>query len=141
MSMEQVLCCFQPQILNCNMNQLLWIALGGAIGAVLRYLTGMGVNALLPFDFPNGTLVVNVLGCFAIGALFATLSTSELFSPFFRPFLIIGVLGGFTTFSSYGMEALILVQKQEHLKALGYVLLSNVLGLGAALAGFRIFNG
>jgi CrcB protein len=122
------------------MNQILWIAIGGAIGAVLRYLMVMGVANLFPFDFPLPTLLVNVIGSFAIGAIFAACSGVNNFMDTIKPFVIIGLLGGFTTFSSYSMETIILIQKSEIFRAFSYIILSNVVGISAAWIGFKIFE-
>ncbi len=122
------------------MNQIFWIALGGAMGAVLRYLLGSGINTLLPLDFPLGTLLVNVLGCFAIGAVFAALGSNQNFETTLRPFFVIGILGGFTTFSSYSMEIITLLQNKEAMKAFSYFFLSNALGFAAAWFGYKLFT-
>jgi CrcB protein len=108
---------------------LLQIALGGAIGSVLRFLTVTAVGA------PIGTLLVNVLGSFAMGALFVALSAR----PQISPLLMAGVLGGFTTFSAYSLDALKLWQAGQAVLAMVYaggsVILSLVaVAIGAALA-------
>jgi CrcB protein len=122
------------------MNQILWIAIGGAIGAVLRYLMVMGVANLFPFDFPLPTLLVNIIGSFAIGAILAAYGNSANFLETIKPFLIIGLLGGFTTFSSYSMETIIMFQKSEIFRAFSYIILSNVVGISAAWIGFKMFE-
>lgn len=108
---------------------LFQVALGGAIGSALRYLTVSAVGA------PVGTFVVNVLGSFVMGVLFVTLS-SRAHLP---PLLMTGVLGGFTTFSAFSLDAVKLYQADQPLSALAYVLASVILSvlacaLGAALA-------
>lgn len=105
------------------------VALGGAIGAVLRYLTVSAVSA------PLGTFVVNVAGSFAMGILFVALSSRASLSPL----LMTGILGGFTTFSAFSLDALKLWQSGQFPTALAYVagsvLFSLVaIALGAALA-------
>lgn len=122
------------------MNQILWIAIGGAVGAVLRYLMVMGVANLFPFDFPLPTLLVNIIGSFAIGAIFAAFNGTANFLETIKPLVIIGLLGGFTTFSSYSMETIILFQKSEIVKAFSYIILSNIVGISAAWIGFKIFE-
>jgi CrcB protein len=122
------------------MNQITWIALGGALGAVLRYLTVSGIAQLIPYEFPFGTLMVNILGSFAIGALLASYSGSATFEAQIRPFLIVGILGGFTTFSAFSMEMVQLVKNQETIKAIGYFFMSNLLGFTAAFLGFKWFS-
>jgi CrcB protein len=124
---------------------LLLIALGGAIGSVARFLIGLWVQPVRPglplTHFPVGTLVVNVTGCLAIGILHAIFygsphAASERAE--LRAFLLIGVLGGYTTFSSFGRETLNLVDNNQLGAAAAYVLLSNVLGLAAVWAGMRL---
>jgi CrcB protein len=122
------------------MKQVIWIAFGGAIGAILRYLTAVGINLLMPLNFPLGTLVVNILGCFIIGIVFASLNQLPNFESTLKPFLVIGILGGFTTFSSYAMELLQLTQTQQFGKALFYFSLSNFGGFAAAWLGFKTFS-
>ena len=91
---------------------LLQIALGGAIGASLRHLTGMQVARLLGTGFPWGTLAVNVLGCFAMGLVtMLVVRRPELGLQHAAPFLATGVLGGFTTFSAFSLETFLLVER------------------------------
>jgi CrcB protein len=122
------------------MIQVLWIALGGAIGAVLRYLMATGINAWIPVNFPIGTLLVNSLGCLIIGIVYSLLSTTPTYQTTLKPFLVIGILGGFTTFSSYAIETLQLAQTQQIMKALLYIALSNFIGLASAWVGFKVFS-
>jgi CrcB protein len=124
---------------------LLWIALGGAIGSVARFLLTLWVQPVRPgmplTHFPVGTLMVNVTGCLAIGVLHAIFYGGPHASterPELRAFLIVGVLGGYTTFSSFGRETLNLIGNNQLGAAAAYVLLSNVLGLGAVWAGMRV---
>jgi CrcB protein len=122
------------------MIQVLWIALGGAIGAVLRYLMATGINAWIPVNFPIGTLLVNSLGCLIIGIVYSLLSTTPTYQTTLKPFLVIGILGGFTTFSSYAIETFQLAQTQQIMKALLYIALSNFIGLASAWVGFKVFS-
>lgn len=122
------------------MNQILWIALGGAIGAVLRYAVSLGITNFWPIEFPMATLIVNILGCFAIGSIFAAFGNQANFQETIRPFFIIGVLGGFTTFSSFAFETLDLLKSSHAFKAFTYVALSNFLGILAAYMGFKLFT-
>lgn len=120
------------------MKTVFYVALGGAIGAVLR----LGINLLLKpenaVEFPIHTFLINTLGCLAIGFVFASvLKHSD--PHLLQYFIITGVLGGFTTFSSYTMEAVYLFDKARQLRAVSYILLSNVCGIGAAWLGFN-FN-
>ena len=116
------------------MHPLLMVGLGGAAGSVLRYwLGGLVQHRLETTGFPAGTLAVNLLGCFAIGALAALVETRHAFSPDLRLLLGAGLLGGFTTFSAFGNETLTLLRSgQPALAAVNVV--ANV-GLGLVLAG------
>lgn len=111
------------------------IALGGALGALLRYaVSGLALRVLGP-GFPWGTLAVNLLGCFLIG-LFWALSDRVAFHPRVSPFLFTGLLGAFTTFSTYGLESINLLRDGEVLRGLTNIVASNGLGLVAVLLGF-----
>ena len=120
--------------LNIKLN-LLIIALGGALGAVSRFLLGNGVSRALGSALPYGTFVINIVGCFAMGLLMTIIVDREMLPAAWRLFLCVGFLGGFTTFSSFGYEALILLTEGRLLAALAYVGGSVVLGLVAAAAG------
>ncbi|WJW74378.1 fluoride efflux transporter CrcB [Thiohalobacter sp. IOR34] len=115
--------------------QWLAIAAGGAIGALLRYGMSNGVYALAGRGFPYGTLAVNVLGSLLMGILFVLLIERLDTGPALRAFWLIGLLGAFTTFSTFSIETLNLVESGETLKALGNVLLSVLLCVGAAALG------
>lgn len=113
------------------MKAWLLVGLGGAIGSVARYWCSGVVARAFGETFPWGTLTVNVVGCLLIG-LFASLTSPDgrLFVPGeWRLFVMLGLLGGFTTFSSFSLQTLSLVEDGEHLYAGGYVLLSLVLCL------------
>ena len=120
--------------MNIKLN-LLIIALGGALGAVSRFLLGNGVSRALGSALPYGTFVINIVGCFAMGLLMTIIVDREMLPAAWRLFLCVGFLGGFTTFSSFGYEALILLTEGRLLAALAYVGGSVVLGLVAAAAG------
>ena len=110
---------------------LIQIAIGGAIGSVLRYVTVTSVGT------PLGTLVVNALGSFAIGAAFVVLSTRTSWSPL----VMTGVLGGFTTFSAFSLDALRLWQNGQVMPAFVYVGASVFLSLVAVALGAAIARG
>jgi fluoride exporter len=116
----------------------LLIALGGAIGAVLRYWSGRWAVAVLGPSWPWGTLLVNVLGGFAIGAVVA-LSSRELLSPASRLFLTTGLLGGFTTFSAFSLEVVQLAERGAMTSAVVYILVSVLLSVGGVFFGLKIF--
>ena len=116
------------------MIQALFVGLGGFVGAVSRYGLTALMKRLAGAEFPYGTLVANVLGCLAIGALFS-LVEDPLEYPNGRAFLVIGPLGGFTTFSSFGHETLSLFSRGQLGAALGNVALNMILCLGAVMLG------
>ena len=117
------------------MNNILIVALGGAIGSVARYgLSGL-VHRHLSGTFPYGTLAVNVLGCLAIGAVLRLTEDRLLLGPTSRLFLAVGILGGFTTFSSFGYETMKLMQNRQMGMALLNVAGNVLLGLGAVWLG------
>lgn len=120
------------------MQQLLYIAAGGALGAMMRYGVSNGVHMLFGRDFPYGTLTVNVLGSLLIGLLYILLIERYSMGPQVRAILIIGVLGAFTTFSTFSLETYNLLEDGEFLKAILNVLLSVTLCLIAAWAGVMI---
>ena len=107
------------------------VALGGAIGSVLRFLTVASIGA------PLGTLVVNVIGSFFMGVLFVALTARAGLSPL----LMTGILGGFTTFSAFSLDALKLWQAGQILPALGYVAASVFLSLVAVALGAALAKG
>jgi CrcB protein len=121
---------------------LLLVGAGGALGSIARYVVGGWVHAALPLStFPLGTLAVNVSGCLAIGALGGLSDARQLFGPELRVFLFIGVLGGFTTWSSFAYETLALARDAEIARAFANAAAHVVLGLGAAWIGYSLGRG
>ncbi|MDD5184702.1 MAG: fluoride efflux transporter CrcB [Paludibacter sp.] len=122
------------------MKQLLFIGLGGFIGTIARF----GVSKLNIYwhflSIPMGTLTVNVLGSFLIGILVGISQKSDLLSPDLRLFLMVGVCGGFTTFSSFSAENLMLMQNGQFLTAFIYTASSLLLGFLAVYLGFFSAN-
>ena len=114
---------------------LVLIALGGALGAVSRFLVGNAVSKAIGSALPYGTFVVNVMGCFAMGLLMTIIVDRELLPASWCLFLCVGLLGGFTTFSSFAYEGLMLLNEGRLLAVLTYVGGSVGLGLVAAAAG------
>lgn len=114
------------------MTPLIQTALGGAIGASLRYLTGKAALRLLGPGFPWGTLTVNILGSFAMGLLVVLLAERGMRAA---PFLLTGVLGGFTTFSAFSLDLATLIERGQSPLAAGYALASVALSLVALFAG------
>lgn len=115
---------------------LLLIALGGAVGSVARYLVGRAVSGTVQ-DFPIGTFAVNVAGCLIVGVLARLFMNHQSDAPL-RVALMVGFCGGFTTFSTFTLETLGLMQGGEWAKAATYVVLSCLVCLGATAAGFAI---
>lgn len=113
------------------MANVLYVALGGALGSVLRYLLGLGLNGA----FPYGTLAVNIIGCFVMGLLAGYGGLVGETPAFARYFLMVGVLGGFTTFSAFSLDVLLMVERGQPLLATGYIGLSVLLSLFAVFAG------
>jgi len=120
------------------MTQVLAIAAGGAIGALMRFWMSSGVYALLGRGFPYGTLSVNVIGSFAMGLLTIYVVERWSLGVEWRAFLLIGLLGAFTTFSTFSIETLNLMEQTQYFKALANVLLSVLLCIAAAMAGVML---
>lgn len=121
------------------MLKLIIIGAGGSIGAILRYLvSGMIQNSAPSAAFPFGTMVVNLLGCLLIGVGGGLMLSRQLFSPEIRAFLFIGILGSFTTFSTFGLETVNLVKNGQSLPAIIYIGVSVFVGLLAVYLGFII---
>ena len=114
---------------------MLAVAAGGAGGALLRFWVGQAVYALLGRGFPFGTLVVNVSGSLAMGVLYVMFFERYDVAPEWRAALVVGFLGAFTTFSTFSMDTLLLVQQGEHAKAGANVVLSVVLCLAGCWLG------
>ena len=117
------------------LKHILAIALGGSIGAVLRYLASTGLHLLVGRGFPYGTLLVNVLGSLLMGFLYVMLVERLALSVEWRAVLLIGMLGAFTTFSTFSMETFALFEDGENIKALLNIILSVSLCLVAVWLG------
>lgn len=116
----------------------LQVALGGAIGASARYGVNIVAGRLMP-GLPLGTLAANVLGCFAMGLLASTLALRG--GQHWAPFLLTGLLGGFTTFSAFTLDTMTLWERGAGTLAVGYVLASVAASLLAVVAGLAIARG
>jgi len=116
---------------------LIYVASGGAVGAVLRYLTSNFYRFYFP-NFPIGTLFINFIGSFLIGILASNLESRGTSYIFIKYFLIIGILGSFTTFSTFSLETIQLVNDKKLFLSLVYILLSISLCILGAFFGFNI---
>jgi fluoride exporter len=108
-------------------------ALGGALGSLARWALADALPS--PGGWPWPTLLVNLTGCFLLGALVAVLAARTPEPPWMRPFLGVGLLGGYTTYSAFAVEVVGLVDGGAHLLAAGYVLLSVAGGVAAVVLG------
>lgn len=122
------------------MYKILLIIAGGATGALLRYLISGFANRILAEGFPWGALIVNLMGCLFIGLLWSITERYPL-SKNGNAFIFIGILGAFTTFSTYALESVKLLQEGEIILGFANILLSNIVGLMAVLAGKFIGDG
>lgn len=116
-------------------NKIMAVALGGAVGSVGRYIIALVATRLTGTEFPLGTFIANGLGCLLIGFFWSWFDRVHI-SNEFRLFLFTGFLGGFTTFSTFARESLQFFKAGEPFHAFGYILASNVAGLGVVAAGF-----
>lgn len=121
------------------MTTLLQVALGGALGASGRYLTGVAASRLMGPGFPWGTLTVNILGSFVMGVIVVVLGHYS--ANRFAPFLMTGILGGFTTFSAFSLDAVTLWERGQVSVAALYVGASVLLSLAALFAGLIFARG
>jgi fluoride exporter len=117
---------------------ILYIALGGALGSVLRYLTTVVMNKYIETTFPYATFVTNIVGCLLIGLFFGYLEKQNAISQDLKFFLITGLCGGYTTFSAFSLENIQLLQTNQIIIAFLYISLSVFLGLMATWAGLSI---
>ena len=117
---------------------LLVIFIGGGLGAVARYLLQGFVYRFTGTEFPYGTLIVNILGCFTIGLLMSSMEERFIATPALRLFLTIGILGGFTTFSSFSYETMALLREGNLVAGGMNVIASVAVCLGATWLGLGL---
>ena len=122
------------------MKTLLFVAAGGAIGSVCRYLVGVGAARWFGVAYPWGTMTVNILGSLILGVLVEAFALHWSPNQEVRAFFAIGILGAFTTFSSFSMETILLFERGEIAASFGYVVMTVVLSISAFAIGMLTFR-
>jgi len=123
-----------------NLQLILAVALGGAVGSVARYGVGIGSTKLFGLAFPWGTLIINIVGSFLIGAFAESFALRWDAPQAMRVFLTVGICGGFTTFSTFSLDAYLLMERGELWPAAAYMIGSVVLSIGALFAGLHLMR-
>src|SRR5215475_9294947 len=123
-----------------NLKLVLAVALGGALGSVARYLVGIGSTKLFGVQFPWGTLIINIAGSFLIGVLAELFALKWDLPQSGRAFLTVGICGGFTTFSTFSLDAYVLMEHGEFWATSAYVVGSVVLSIAALVAGLYLIR-
>jgi len=121
-----------------NLQLILAVALGGAIGSVARYLGGIGVGKIFNPDFPWGTLIINIAGSFLIGVFVESFALRWNLPQAMRVFLTVGICGGFTTFSTFSLESYLLIDRGELGAAVAYIAASVVVSILALFGGLQL---
>jgi len=121
-----------------NLQLILAVALGGAIGSVARYLGGIGVGKIFNLDFPWGTLIINIAGSFLIGVFVESFALRWNLPQAMRVFLTVGICGGFTTFSTFSLESYLLIDRGELGAAVAYIAASVVVSILALFGGLQL---
>lgn len=116
----------------------IYITIGGGIGSFLRYILSSAIARNLGTNFPYGTLAVNIIGSFVMGAIIEYFSRTLPHSMELRAFLTVGILGGFTTFSAFSLDAILLIDRGNAALALAYVLSSVVFSIFAVFAAMAL---
>jgi CrcB protein len=119
------------------MSKILFVALGGAIGTALRFLIGEFVKNEYPSVFPWNTLLVNLSGCLLIGFVWGYISINTQFE-WLSVFLIFGILGGYTTFSSFALEGIQMLIQKSYLPFFLYLITTNIIGILLTFIGYRL---
>jgi CrcB protein len=119
---------------------ILAVAAGGSLGSVARYLVGIGFGRLLGPNFPWGTLFINITGSLLIGILAGLFAIRWNLPQAVRIFLIVGICGGYTTFSTFSLDSFYLIERGEVAAAGAYMIASVMLSVGALIAGLQIIR-
>ncbi len=122
------------------MNLLLAIAAGGAIGALGRHFVSSQLTHWLGGGFPWGILICNVVGSFAMGCLVEVMALKWSVGVEFRAFMTVGILGAFTTFSTFSLDTVLLLERGAYVSAMVYVVTSVALSVGGLVAGMALFR-
>ena len=117
------------------MLKVIYVGFGGFIGSILRYSLYILTSNILGYTSPVATIFVNIIGCFSIGFAYQLFNTHLIISENLRLFIMIGLLGGFTTFSAFSIDAFLVYQNSGRILAIAYVVLSIILSLLATLTG------
>jgi fluoride exporter len=123
-----------------GLNMIAAVAAGGAAGAVARYMVASHVGHWLGTGFPWGTFAVNVIGCAIMGMLTEVFALAWSPNPEIRALLTVGLLGGFTTFSAFSLDTVLLMERSQWIPALGYVLGSVFLSIAGFVIGMRLLR-
>jgi len=116
------------------------VAMGGAVGAVGRFLVTSAAGSWFGHGFPYGTMIVNVLGSFILGSVLEVMALAWSPGESTRAFLVVGLLGAFTTFSTFSLDTVSLIERGNYFLAVGYVSLSFVISILAFVLGMAIFR-
>jgi len=120
------------------LQKIIYVGIGGFIGASMRYLISMQSSKLLNSNIPVGTLIANVLGGFLIGVIMEISMSTDLISPNLKLFLTTGIMGGLTTFSTFSYETICLLGDGKYLLGIGNIILNLSLSLGGVVLGAYI---
>lgn len=123
-----------------NVQLVLAVAVGGAAGSVARYLVGVGSTKLFGLGFPWGTLLINVAGSFLIGVFAESFALKWNLPQSVQVLLTVGFCGGFTTFSTFSLDAFVMLEHGEFWPAAAYIVGSVVLSIGALVAGLHLIR-
>lgn len=123
-----------------NLQKIIYVGIGGAIGAVIRYMVTIQSAKMINSNIPIGTLIVNVVGGFLIGIIMELSMSTDLISPNFRIFLTTGIMGGLTTFSTFSYETISLINNGRYMLGITNVLLNVFLSIGGVALASYLFK-